>query len=55
MSSVDTTGPEPGGDEIVATEYVLGVLPAEDRAAAARRVDVDAAFARLVDRWEVWF
>ena len=55
MSSVDNTGPEPGGDEIVAAEYVLGVLPAEERVAAARRIDVDATFARLVDRWEVWF
>ena len=42
-----------GGDDAVAAEYVLGTLGAEDRAAAARRVDTDAAFAQLVDRWEV--
>lgn len=41
-----------GGDDAVAAEYVLGTLGAEDRAAAARRVDTDAAFAQLVDRWE---
>lgn len=41
-----------GGDEAVAAEYVLGVLDAGERAAAARRVDADAGFARLVDGWE---
>jgi anti-sigma-K factor RskA len=55
MSSVEDSGPEGGGDDIVAAEYVLGVLSAEERAAAARRIDSDAAFARLVDQWEVWF
>lgn len=55
MSLVEDSGPEPGGDDIVAAEYVLGVLPADERAAAARRIDIDAAFARLVDQWEVWF
>src|SRR5262245_36515072 len=55
MTSVDNTGPEPEGDDIVAAEYVLGVLPAEERAAAARRLDSDAAFARLVDKWEAYF
>lgn len=55
MTSVDTTGPEPEGDDVVAAEYVLGVLPADERVAASRRIDLDAAFARLVDRWEVHF
>lgn len=55
MTSVDDTGPEPDGDDIVAAEYVLGVLPADERAAAARRIDSDAAFARIVDKWEVHF
>lgn len=56
MSVADDTGPERGGDdEMIAAEYVIGVLPAGQRADAARRIDVDSAFAQLVDRWEVWF
>jgi anti-sigma-K factor RskA len=55
MTSVDTTGPEPEGDDIVAAEYVLGVLPADERTAATRRIDLDAAFSRIVDKWEVYF
>jgi anti-sigma-K factor RskA len=55
MTSVDTTGPEPEGDDIVAAEYVLGVLPADERTVATRRIDADNAFARLVDKWEVYF
>ncbi len=41
-----------GGDDAAAAEYVLGVLDAGERTAAARRVETDAAFARLVDEWE---
>jgi anti-sigma-K factor RskA len=55
MSSVDNSEPELGGDEAIAAEYVLGVLPADERIAATRRIDLDAAFARLVDKWEVYF
>lgn len=55
MSLVDDNGPEPGGDDIVAGEYVLGVLPLDERAVAARRIDAEPAFALLVDRWESWF
>ena len=54
MTSVDNTGPEPEGDDIVAAEYVLGVLPADERVAATRRIDIDAAFGRIVDKWEVY-
>jgi anti-sigma-K factor RskA len=54
MTSVDNTGPEPEGDDIVAAEYVLGVLPAAERTAATRRIDLDGAFARIVDKWEVY-
>jgi anti-sigma-K factor RskA len=43
---------ERGGDELVAAEYVLGVLPAQERLAAARRVESEPAFARLVEEWE---
>jgi len=52
MSLADDIGPDSGGDDIVAAEYVLGVLPADERRQAARRIDAEPAFARLVDRWE---
>ena len=53
MSLAEDNGPERGGDEILAAEYVVGVLPADERHAASRRIDSEAAFARLVDQWEV--
>lgn len=55
MSLVDDIGPDGGGDDIIAAEYVLGVLPVEERRQAALRIDAEQAFARLVDRWEVYF
>lgn len=55
MTSVDNHEPELGGDDLVAAEYVLGVLPVDERTTAARRIDQDAVFARLVDKWEVHF
>jgi anti-sigma-K factor RskA len=55
MTFADDSGPAQDGDDIVAAEYVLGVLPADERAAAARRIERDAGFARLVERWEAWF
>lgn len=39
-------------DDLVAAEYVLGVLPAEERADVARRIDTDRDFAMLVTGWE---
>ncbi|HMQ58134.1 MAG TPA: anti-sigma factor [Rhizobiaceae bacterium] len=47
----DLTVPETG-DDALAAEYVLGVLPFAERAAAAARVEVDPAFARRVAGWE---
>lgn len=55
MSLVDDIGPDGGGDDLVAAEYVLGVLPSDERRQAALRIDAEQAFARLVDRWEVYF
>jgi anti-sigma-K factor RskA len=55
MSLVDDIGPDGGGDDIVAAEYVLGVLPADERRQASLRIEAEQAFARLVDRWEVYF
>lgn len=42
-------------DDILAAEYVLGVLDADERAAARERVARDDAFARLVAAWEERF
>jgi anti-sigma-K factor RskA len=55
MSEALTLGPDDGGDEILAAEYVVGVLPAEERRTVSARIDNDSAFARIVDRWEVYF
>ncbi len=52
MSIADDDMPDEGGDDLLAAEYVLGVLAADERAAAARRIDTEPAFARLVERWE---
>lgn len=39
-------------DDLLAAEYVLGVLAAADRSAAAQRLERDRAFARMVADWE---
>lgn len=51
---MSTAGESEGGgrDEIVAGEYVLGVLDAEARRAAERRIAAEPDFAALVGRWE---
>ena len=51
MSDVDTHSGVPDSD-LLAAEYVLGVLSADERAAAERRIVRDAFFARAVDDWE---
>ncbi|MEW6631376.1 MAG: anti-sigma factor [Pseudomonadota bacterium] len=53
MTLAEDNGPERGGDDLLAAEYVLGVLPADERQRAFRRIDAEADFARLVDNWEV--
>ncbi|SFP83214.1 Anti-sigma-K factor RskA [Mesorhizobium sp. NFR06] len=55
MTLAEDNGPERGGDDLLAAEYVLGVLAADERQIASRRIDADTAFARLVDAWEVNF
>lgn len=55
MTLAEDNGPEPGGDDILAAEYVLGVLSADERRQASARIDAEPAFARMVDRWEVHF
>jgi anti-sigma-K factor RskA len=42
-----------GGGNMLAAEYVLGVLPVDERRRAAERIESDPAFAREVDAWEV--
>lgn len=55
MTLAEENGPERGGDEILAAEYVLGVLPQDERQIAAARIDGEPQFARLVDAWQVRF
>jgi anti-sigma-K factor RskA len=45
-------GTEPPPDEILAGEFVLGVLDAARRREAQARVEVDRAFAQRVAEWE---
>ena len=50
--SDDRGGFEPPSDELVAAEYVLGVLDAAARLAAESRILSDPAFADLVAGWQ---
>ncbi|RST86528.1 anti-sigma factor [Aquibium carbonis] len=52
MTRAGEFGEDGGGDDILAAEYVVGALSAEERRAVAARIDGDAEFARLVERWE---
>ncbi|MCC6001797.1 MAG: anti-sigma factor [Pararhodobacter sp.] len=47
----DESGPEER-DELLAAEYVLGTLPAEERRALRDRAEVDGAFAARIQAWE---
>ncbi|MEP6564247.1 MAG: anti-sigma factor [Mesorhizobium sp.] len=53
MTLAQDNGPERGGDDLLAAEYVLGVLAADERQIASSRIDAETSFARLVDGWEV--
>jgi anti-sigma-K factor RskA len=50
--SDDAAIPERPNDDVLAAEYVLGVLDLEARQRLAARVEQDAGFARLVSQWE---
>lgn len=52
MTFEDDHEPMDGGDDILAAEYVVGVLAVEERREAAARIERDPAFARLVEQWE---
>ena len=43
---------DPPDDDTLAAEYVLGVLPAAERASVERRMAREAGFASLVSTWE---
>jgi len=48
----DEDGLEPPGDDLLAGEYVLGVLDAAQRRDVRRRLESDPEFARRVTDWE---
>ena len=50
--ALEDTMPE-GGDDLVAAEYVLGVLTGAEREAVSVRVQNERGFARLVDQWTI--
>ncbi|HVK91284.1 MAG TPA: anti-sigma factor [Mycoplana sp.] len=52
MTSPDQNSRDPRRDEVIAGEYVLGVLSAEDRRKVETRLRSDRAFAAMVNRWE---
>ncbi len=51
LQSAHDDGQPPSAD-ILAGEYVLGVLDAEQRRQVEQRIDSDPGFARLVSQWE---
>ena len=53
MTAGDDDDLERGGDDMLAAEYVLGVLPADERRQAAHRAETETGFAAAVDAWEV--
>jgi len=52
LQDQDFEGQEPPSADLLAGEYVLGVLDAEQRRAAHDRAQQDSGFARLVGDWE---
>ena len=46
---------EPPSDDLLAAEYVVGVLDADTRRRVQARIDAEAAFAGLVAEWEQRF
>lgn len=52
MTASDREMREPCCDEVIAGEYVLGVLSAEDRRRVEARLAGDRQFAAMVSRWQ---
>ncbi|KGQ19946.1 RskA domain containing protein [Lysobacter dokdonensis DS-58] len=52
MSAIDDiTGP--GGDDVIAAEYVLGTMDAQSRQAFAERIAREPGLARAIDAWRM--
>src|SRR5215469_1549424 len=52
MNSPESAGTEPPSDDLLAGEFVLGVLDAPQRRALQARIDSDREFALKVADWE---
>lgn len=52
MTSEPQNPAERDPDDVIAGEYVLGVLPIETRRQVEQRISVDRSFARRVERWQ---
>lgn len=52
MTKPDQSEGDRARDEVLAGEYVLGVLPAEKRQQVEQRIRRDRAFAAMVARWQ---
>ncbi|MCJ8507958.1 anti-sigma factor [Rhizobium lemnae] len=52
MTKPDQSEGDRARDEVLAGEYVLGVLPAEKRQQVEQRIRCDRAFAAMVARWQ---
>ena len=56
MSSIDSNGGGEDGiepdDDLLAAEYVVGVLDASERRAVQTRMQSDAQLARRIENWE---
>lgn len=52
MSGEDNKGMPDGGDDLIAAEYVLGVLGSGDRRRVEARIEDDRVFANLVESWQ---
>lgn len=55
MSAEEDSDRDLGGDDMLAAEYVLGVLPPAERQAAALRIEAETEFSRRVEGWEAHF
>ncbi len=53
MTSEKDEGSEERSDDLLAAEYVLGVLTSSERQIASSRMSSDPVFAQLVQDWEV--
>jgi anti-sigma-K factor RskA len=53
MTGEDKTRVPDSGDDIIAAEYVLGVLDADGRSRVETRLASDRSFARLVEAWQI--